>query len=175
MTYKIYIVFGSLCMVALSALRNLAMITLLFWGSAVDAETYPLVGERVYSLPGSQQQAEEVSEPSIISSDQSDLSGIKDPILGRHISQKSVFSSGESLKLNVGSETVGNGQKSMGSNAKVPKVASAFVELKPMAITGRTTNPSLRFSVDERDLEPSDSVKSPKLIDRVYEDAIQIR
>lgn len=170
MTYQIHITFSSLC-----SLRNLWVVAVLCWGLDVNAETYPRVGERVYSLPDSKQEVKEVAEPSKISSDQSGLSGIKDPIEGRQISQKSVYDSGELPARSGRSRSVGKASKAKGQDAQRPKVASAFVELKPMAITGRTTKPSLRFSVDERDLEPSDSVKSPKLIDRVYEDARQIK
>lgn len=155
--------------------------------SAAFGGTYPQVGDRVYSLPKDTNESSELSEPSIIVGLGEMASGIKDPIKDRDLPQKSIVSGDLSGKLpmaegkrlpkvnRVKKEKVSNKQQATAKQRDRRPKKSSFVDLKSMAITGRTTNPSLKFTVGDRPLEPSDSVRTPKLIDNVYEDAKKIR
>ena len=156
-------------------------------GSGALGATYPQIGDRIYSLPKDVAESSELSEPSIIAGLGQLDSGMRDPITDRDLAQKSIVSgdlNGTFPVAKARSTTkIENKVKRKETNIeKTPpkyrdreQKESAFVDLKPMAITGRTTNPSLKFTVGDRPLEPSDSVRTPKLIDNVYEDAKKIR
>lgn len=125
----------------------------------------PKLGERVYSLVADELDSESLaksSEIAQISTESKVENSLKDPLVDREISLKKVL--GRSRYVTP-----------LDVQDNRPKVKTAFVKLSPMAIFGKSNKPRLSLDIERPGIESSDALKTPDLLDGLYQDAKKLK
>lgn len=129
---------------------------------SLNKDSFPEVGNRVYSIVDDRKDDAALAEPATIVPSEVGEKGLKDPISDREIKVKSIIGKSRYVSLIDISEDK-------------EKVKTAYVTLNPMAISGKSNEPSIRLNIDREDISSSDAMNSPKLIRGIFSDAKKLK
>ena len=127
--------------------------------------SFPEVGERGYTIP-TDPSIDSYSKPTTImpldNSGRTDLFLLKDPIIDRDIKVKQIIGGSRYITA-------------VDLMEEPPKVETAFVTITPMAIMGKSNEPSLKLKIREEKVSTSDAVRAPDLVNGIYRDAEKLK
>jgi hypothetical protein len=132
------------------------------YSSTVEpVSSFPKLGERIYTIPESANRTDSSKVTNIMElkgNESSDAPMLRDPISDRKIEVKHIIGGSRYITA-------------IELQEEPPKVKTAFVTISPMAIMGKSNEPSMRLDVEREQIGTSDAVRAPRLLRGMFNDA----